>query len=334
MIDNYNNISRSAKHSRYVLDNIEKCIKNKKSDIYNYVSVYAVGSYGRLEASDQVSDFEWLLVYDDKRVNEQEAIILQAKMTRIFAKMLGRDRLSIGKTFGETIAVSDLISNIGGIADSNRMLTYRMLCLAEGTPMLGNQTHDQIITKLSRAYGGSHTAGHRMLSFATDIARYWRTLRIDYKQKVDEVRLPWAVRGMKLRGSRRFWYFSMACHFVAKGPRIDYDRSDKFDLNDIKNFMSSLSINPSIRLVDALGSMGSSHALTSNLLNNYNEFIGLISDKSVRDELDLLDFVARHESEVYLKLRRLLKDMHSQMAVISVDLPQEHRQQLVEMFLL
>lgn len=333
-LKDYAHLSGSIDHSRHILSVIRKDISIVKYDILDFTAIYVVGSYGRQEASNQVSDFEWLLVYDDKRVNRQEAVVLQANLTGLFANVVGRDRLSIGKTFEDTIAISDLISNIGGIADSNRMLTYRMLCLAEGVPILSNGTHEQIISKLAKAYGGTHTAGHRLLSFATDIARYWRTLRIDYKQKVDEDRLPWAVRGMKLRGNRRFWYFSMACHFVANGPRIDRDKADRFEPEHIYSFMSSLSANPSMRLLNALGSMGSDRSLTNGLMKDYNEFSGLISSKSVREELNKLLFEDRHDSKVYLELKSLLKNMHSQMAKISVSLPPRHRQQLVEMFLL
>src|ERR1700682_715845 len=70
-------------------------------------------------------------------------------------------------------------------ADTNQTLTSRMLTLAEGQT-LTSTAHATVIRGLARTYGGTHTSGHRLLSLATEVARYWRTLPIDYKFKVDE----------------------------------------------------------------------------------------------------------------------------------------------------
>src|SRR5712691_5546810 len=64
--------------------------------------------------------------------------------------------------------------------------TAPILALTEGRPLAENRAYDLALQTLAQAYGATHTAGHRLLSLATDIARYWRTLRIDYKYKVDE----------------------------------------------------------------------------------------------------------------------------------------------------
>ena len=52
---------------------------------YDYLAVFALGSYGRLEAHDSTSDFEWLVIYDDRHVNVQEAIVAQASLSFLYA---------------------------------------------------------------------------------------------------------------------------------------------------------------------------------------------------------------------------------------------------------
>src|ERR1700741_4384193 len=77
----------------------------------DHVCVLAVGSYGRLEAHPEVSDFEWITVYDDSLVGKDEARQFQADLTGFLADVFGRNRLSINKTFGDICSISDLCTN-------------------------------------------------------------------------------------------------------------------------------------------------------------------------------------------------------------------------------
>lgn len=336
----YPNVTKAILHSKEIFNKANGFLTSKKSSLDEHICVFLVGSYGRYEADNKSSDIEWLVVYDDARVSIQEANIFQANITESFANLVGRKRLSIGKTFGEVISKSDLSTNIGGIADTSRTLTYRMLCLAEGTPLVKNTLYDDILNDLTIVYGGSHTAGHRMLSFATDISRYWRTLRIDYKQKVDEQKKPWAVRGLKLRGARRYWYFSMIMHFIAFGPRLDRNEGavkyqiDKFDFEEVKEFMSGLSNNPTERIILSSQKINIENQLLVNLLKIYEQYFEIISNFDIRKDLDLLDFEKRYDNNDYLKLKKACIELHSCMSEIVINLPDFHRKQMIEMFLL
>lgn len=338
--EKYISINNSIIHSKEIFHKSVGFLTSKRSSIDEYICVFIVGSYGRFEADVKSSDIEWLVVYDDTRVSSQEANNYQAKVTESFANLVGRERLSIGKTFGEVIALSDLTTNIGGIADNSRTLTYRMLCLAEGTPIVKNSLYDNIMSKLTNVYAGSHTAGHRMLSFATDISRYWRTLRIDYKQKIDEQKKPWAVRGLKLRGTRRYWYFSVILHFIAFGPRLDLNNdnleieNDLFDFDVVKLFMKSLSNNPTERIIEASNKIQIETHLIDNLISVYEVYFNAISNKEIRESLDALIFENRYEDDNYVKLKKSCIELHSCMSDIVINLPEFYRKQIIEMFLL
>jgi hypothetical protein len=114
-----------------------------------YASLFAVGSYGRLEAQAQTSDFEWLVVYDDARVANSEAEAIQARATGMFATVLGRERLSVNKTFGQTASFGDLGTNVGALAETSRMLTYRMLALTEGAVLTPDPGHARLLRSLA-----------------------------------------------------------------------------------------------------------------------------------------------------------------------------------------
>lgn len=333
-VNDFLHLRDAAQESDALLRKAAQAIESLAGGLADDVCVLVVGSYGRKEARAGVSDLEWLLLFDDERVASEEAALFQAKVTGKLAEIVGRKRLSIGKTFGTLCPLSALRSNIGGIADTNRMLTYRVLTLTEGYPLISNDAYNLTLETLAKAYGASHTAGHRLLSLATEISRYWRTLRIDYKHKVDEEGKPWAVRSFKLRAARRFAYLSSAMHFVAFGPRIQSGGTEQFALQDIIAFMRSMSISPLERMIRAWIKMGGAENTLIGTLVLYDEICGHLADPSVRQALDHLQIEGRRNNFLYVELRRKAQNLHSSMAALALQMPDPHRTQLLEMFLL
>lgn len=301
---------------------------------FDYMCVIALGSYGRLEASEGASDFEWLLIVDDERVNEQEAVVAQADLTRLFAEVFGRERLSINKTFGQLCQFSDLGTMVGGLAETNRMLTYRMLTLTEGMPLSPGDGHERVLRHLASVYANSHTAGHRLLSLATDVGRYYRTVRASYKHKVDEQRKPWAVRAIKNRSYRRFAFFSTALDFVARGPRISYDIEPLFDRSLVAAFMRSMAAPPINRLADALQALEVDATLANDSLAAYEHIHAALASPVTRHALDGLNAEDRTLQPYYQTLRAKCAELHATLADLVIELPREPRRQLLEMFLL
>jgi hypothetical protein len=72
----------------------------------------------------------------------------------------------------------------------------------------GSLEIEAIRRRILEAYAEERTSGRHVLSFCNDIARYYNTLCIEYKAKIDEEGKDWCTRNMKLRHSRKLWYFS------------------------------------------------------------------------------------------------------------------------------
>lgn len=327
----------AERHSSDVVTRLQAALNPSDIPASDYIAVIIVGSYGRGEASAD-SDFEWVTIYDDRHVAAEEAILAQAKLTQFFADHLGRERLSINKTFGQPTALSRLLTNVGGEADSNRTLTYRMLALVEGLPLM-RPGFDRVIRGLATTYGDTHTAGHRLLSLATDIARYWRTLRIDYKFKVDEQRKPWALRSVKLRSYRRIWYFSSALYSVAKGPRIDNSQRGKlFDPGVVAEFMAGMGGNPVRRFLTAIDTFELQSPLARALLETYDRIHQLLGQPEVREELNRLTPENMDDSEWFGELRQHCRHLHQLASDLVLQLPNDapkfYRREVLEMFLL
>jgi hypothetical protein len=260
-------------------------------------------------------------------------VVVQAKVTQGLAGLVGRTNLSIGKTFGTLCSQSMLRSNIGGIADSNQTLTYRVLALTEGRPLHDSDQHEAMLATLANAYGHTHTAGHRLLSLATDISRYWRTLRIDYKHKVDEEKKPWAIRSLKLRSMRRLSYLASALHFVAFGPRCP--PFEAMDVEKVREFMRAMSLPPCDRMIAAWSRIAGERAPLNHVLARYDTICGRLADKGTRDTLNSLDDARRRmQDETYKSIRLEVQRLHEQMADLVLAMPAPHQREMLEMFLL
>ncbi|HEY0156737.1 MAG TPA: hypothetical protein VGF28_05535 [Thermoanaerobaculia bacterium] len=206
-----------------------------------------------------------------------------------------------------------------------------MLTLAEGRT-LTDDAHASVIAGLAKTYGATHTAGHRLLSLATEVARYWRTLRIDYKYKVDESGKPWALRSMKLRSSRRFWYFSSALHFLAFGPRVT--PPERLNAAAVERFMKTMGGNPAVRFIDAAKQLSVNEERMRLLLGIYDEIHSRSADSDVRATLDKLAAEEMENEPVFVELRESTRQLHRAMADIVLHLRQPDLQEMVEMFLL
>lgn len=214
------------------------------------------------------------------------------------------------------------------------MLTYRVLTLTEGLPLSPGRGHERVLRALAGVYAGSQTAGHRLLSLATELARYYRAVRASYKYKVDEEGKPWAVRAIKNRSYRRLAFVSSALHFAAAGPRIDYRVRKLFDLDEVASFMGSMRETPSVRLLEALTGLEVDPEAVGRVLVIYEQIHSALASAETRRTLDGISAPDRFGHPVYEPLRTACAALHTSLAQLILGLPRQPRQELVEMFLL
>jgi hypothetical protein len=129
--------------------------------------------------------------------------------------------------------------SIGGDKDASSALTKRILILTEGKQAGGNLPLDEVRRAVMGAYAGAdRSRGRHVLSLCNDIARYYRTLCIEYKAKVDDPDKDWCTRNVKLRHSRKFWYFSCLMTFVAVAD--SNPQGDDQYINGLLDYFKSL----------------------------------------------------------------------------------------------
>ncbi len=255
------------------------------------LAVVALGSLGRLEASS-ASDLDLALVHRPERCAPEAA----ARAREVAARRLRALGLDVAdKTFHRPVALDALIGDIGGQADSNERLTYRALLLTEGAWLARAADARAITDALFRAYAGETIARGRFLgTLSNDLHRYYRTVCVDYRFKVDVAGKAWALRNLKLRHSRKIWHLANLVLFCWAAADPEEAREGRIAEN--------LGAPPLARLLTGMAALGGAH-LCAPLVRCYDVFVGALADPALRARLDRLPHEGREADPDYARLR-------------------------------
>ncbi|MCA9697991.1 MAG: hypothetical protein KC431_10745, partial [Myxococcales bacterium] len=197
------------------------------------------------------------------------------------------------KTFDQAIDLRVLTRNIGGRQDSNESLTYRALLLTEGACLAG--AGRAMKHAVFRAYADATISRGRFLaSLGNDLHRYYRTLCMDYRHKVDELDKSWAIRVLKLRHSRKLWHLANLVLFSWAATVADDEREALVG--------EHLDLPPLARIAAGLRALDGG-PLCGPLFLAYERFLAAIADPERREHLDRLDHDHREGSPTYRALR-------------------------------
>ncbi|HLE55539.1 MAG TPA: hypothetical protein VJB15_00505 [Rhodothermia bacterium] len=192
----------------------------------------------------------------------------------------------------------ELIHNIGGEEDTNRNLTRRLLLLLESVVVGGeSQAYDRVIRSVLRRYIPEVTeresgAGISIPRFLlNDIARLWRTMAVDFATKQwERPGEKWGLRAVKLRFSRKLIFASglLTCYRSGSKPIEEFVR------------MTPLNI-----LADSVSAYGVHSEISKELFDCYDEFVGVVSNSKLREELEKIRPDGEAASELFQRMRTL-----------------------------
>jgi hypothetical protein len=280
-------------YSRRQLELARACLQAEPS---RFTATFALGSLGRLEASRE-SDLDLAFVYDGDQLDHAQA---QAARARVIAGLTTSPAGLRGgfdipeKTFNQAIDLRSLTRNIGGRFDTNETLTYRALLLTEGACLSGDGP--SIKQAVFRAYADAPISRGRFLaSLGNDLHRYYRTLCMDYRHKVEELDKSWAIRVLKLRHSRKLWHLAnlaLQCWTVdaiADDAERDAALAARIDWPTL------------LRLAAALEHFGAPELARAPFVC-FDRFLAALASADVRRALASLEYERRRESAVYCEL--------------------------------
>jgi predicted nucleotidyltransferase len=158
--------------------------------------VYAIGSFGRREASPH-SDLDLFIVSlchgEDRehksRLSKLEEILLKADLIRA-SRTLGFPDFSKDGDFLQNHTSISLIQTTGDRHDDAiNTFTARLLLLLESKPLVGDDVHQQIINEVIAKYWTEfpeHSDCFIPAYLSNDILRFWRTLCLNYEARTSE----------------------------------------------------------------------------------------------------------------------------------------------------
>lgn len=285
------------------------------------------GSLGRLEALE-ASDVDLMLLVPPGLKADDFQNLDQAIRVRL------RETLNIEVSKGENLtsptSQEDIASpgRIGGDNDNVTFLTKRILLLTESRAVVRPESRLAFRDAIFRAYfERAQTKGRHLLSLINDLTRYYRTVCVDYKSRIDHEGKPFGARNMKLRHARKYWFFSTMMATVAAAARFEHnlDRAEK----EAKLLLDRT---PTERL---LGSLEQANLLQhAVVICWYDRFLGLIGNPQVRTELESTNHAERYRSDAFREMKENSDNLHLAMLEIIEALPPHWQRHLLSHFLL
>jgi hypothetical protein len=293
-----------------------------------------VGSVGRFEAL-QASDVDFTPVL------KNQAALDKFKEHDQPLRELIRQRLNVDVSKGEELtcpATLDDLANpakIGctekGNEDDSSSLTRRILILTEGKQAGGKLPIRSIRKRIMEAYSGEdRSRGRHVLSLCNDLARYYRTLCIEYKSKVDGKEEKWGLRNMKLRHSRKFWFFSCVLTIANLAESNPHG-----DAAYIEGLLEAFDHPPYQRL---LGSVEERlRGMVGRIIEPFAWFLDFMSDKTRRQALEQVTWANRYDMKLDNPFHAVKFDsdrLQEEMLSLIDSLPPGQRHQILRWFLL
>ena len=294
------------------------------------VCCVVVGSVGRREALE-ASDIDLIPVL--RPAAALAAFRPHDKALRQEIKDRLRIKVSQGHDLTKCASLDELTDpeSIGGEKDNSSALTKRILMLTEGKQAGGKLPLNEVRQAVMKTYAGAERSrGRHVLSLCNDIARYYRTLCVEYKAKVDDPDKDWCTRNMKLRHSRKFWYFSCLLTIVTLA-----DSNPQGDDPYIAGLLEAFDKSPVQRLFNAVREeqRGNAGRITEPLA----WFLGFMAAQAHRDKLTQIAHDKRYEMTLdnpFPAVKYNSDRLHQEMLLLIDSLPAYQRHRILSWFLL
>jgi predicted nucleotidyltransferase len=291
-------------------------------------SIVVFGSLARFELTSG-SDIDWALLLDgpsDPR-HHQVARKIGDAVKVLTDKDVGREG-----TFGGLISSHDLVNYIGGEVDTNSNMTRRNLLLLESRSVGNDEAYNRVKRNLLQRYLSEDSGlwrkevknklPHFLLN---DIARYWRTMTVDYAYK-ERMRggagIP--LRNIKLGLSRKFIFVAglLACYTC----HLDFDDSQRDEFYAQQNtaglvarLHETLQLTPLELAASILVRYPEHSVATKKLFDTYDQFLGMLLDSNTREHLETLHSDDCSQDATYGRARSLRTNFQEALSAIFLE---------------
>jgi predicted nucleotidyltransferase len=306
----WTNITNARELARTTRASLERALRDVDSADS---SVVVSGSLARDEFTPG-SDIDWTLLIDGQA--DPDVIELLPRIAEIVGGVAKKPPGREG-TFGAMAFSHDLVHQIGGEDDTNRNTTRRILLLLESSPVGRPEAYERVLKDILERYikeddGFRRGSGkyHVPRFLQNDFARYWRTMAVDfaYKRRSRFGRGS-AMRNFKLRMSRKLIYVSglltcFSCELKLNNrPRLFPCPAPLGTLECMACLGDVLRQTPLEILATALLAFPHLDGTARKLFDAYDQFLGILSEKTSRDHLEDLPLDPRPQDPTWVQAR-------------------------------
>jgi hypothetical protein len=320
------NLRQAHQNAQRALDAFTNATKDVTA---SDASIVVFGSLARFELTSG-SDIDWTLLLDgpsDPRHHHVSRKIASA-VKHLAEKDVGREG-----TFGSLVSSHDLVNYIGGEGDTNSNTTRRNLLLLESRSIGNDEAYNRVKRNLLQRYLSEdsglwrQTVTNKVPHFLlNDLARYWRTMTVDYAYK-DRARggagIP--LRNIKLGLSRKLIFVSglLACYTChlnfedANAREKFYSQQNTAGL--VAKLHETLKLYPLELIASVLGAFPQHNFATKKLFDTYDRFLGLLLNEVTRDHLEKLHSDDCANDAIYQQAKSLRWDFQDAISSIFLE---------------
>jgi len=192
--------------------------KARHPESFAALTIYAAGSYGRLEASRH-SDIDLFFVLSKPRESFDEIRVPEVRLLSEIIDIgysMSFPKFSNDGHFLKFLFLNDILDNLGSpIDDYQNHFTARMLLLLESRPVYGDAVYKKLLKETIRTYFRDyehHPKDFKPTFLINDIIRFWKTLCLNYEHKRNEAKsrnvIKHKIKNFKLGYSRLMTCFA------------------------------------------------------------------------------------------------------------------------------
>jgi predicted nucleotidyltransferase len=286
---------------------LRKELKTTETRADGKACVYAIGSFGRGEASAH-SDLDLFIVGKNGKEGDDwrevsllkglDEICIKADLIEVTRRM-GIPEFSGDGEYLDSFTVRQFTKTLGTPQDDvANTFTARLLLLLESRPLVGDAAYREIIEEVVTAYWRDyqdHKSDFMPAFLANDILRLWRTFCVNYEARTARVparkKAKGKLKNYKLKHSRLLTCYSALLYLLAT-----YGRGGSVSPEDA---VAMINLTPTQRLEWLLDQsyLKSAHAPVADLLGQYEQFLGTVN----ATEEELIDrFMDKDASRGYM----------------------------------
>jgi predicted nucleotidyltransferase len=282
-------IEKAGAEATAQLDQLKPLLDGKDSAD---ISVVVFGSLARREWTTG-SDLDWTMLIDGE-AEHGHAITAHEVATALSSA--GFAEPGATQTFGTLTFSHDLIHQIGGLDDSNRNTTRRLLLLLESRPANRREAYDRVIKGILRRYLQNDFRPFRLKVprfLLNDLNRFWRTMCVDYASKYrEQAGKKGALRNLKLRLSRKLIFASglLTCFFCddawiqQRSPQL----AAKPDVEGLVEYLLPFVDRTPLDILAEAVNPAERPDTAGLLFDSYNTFLEKLDQEEIRRQLESL----------------------------------------------